>query len=148
MSKSFPVLIVFLTAVFALAGPSAAQTTPGASPQRSTESVPVCVPTTTTTPEPMTRVPTVTVYNPLNASTPALTFYNSDPNAFPPPPLTFFTPLGQIDPPIRVLKPPSPPVQAMPAAPTPSSQPSFPATQTIASPGPCPPGTQLERLAR
>jgi hypothetical protein len=34
----------------------------------------------------------------------------------------------------------------MPSAPAVSSQPSMPATQTIPSPGPCPPGTQLERV--
>lgn len=147
MSKSFPALIVFLTAVFSLAGRSAAQTTPGASQQRLTEFVPVCVPTTTTTPEAMTTVRTLTVYNPLNASTPPLTFYNSDPNAFPPPPLTFYTPLGQIDPPIRAPRLP-PPAQTMPSAPLMPSQPSMPTTPTFPSPGPCPPGTQLERVAR
>ena len=141
MSKGFPDLIIIVTAAFALAVPVAAQTYPEPSQQRPTESVPVCVPTTTTTLEAMTPLPTLTVYNPVMASTLPLTYYN--PSAFAPAPLTFYTPLGQIDPPIRAPRAPSPsPVQTTP------SQPSMPATQTIASPGPCPPGTQLERLAR
>ena len=146
MSKGFPDPIVIVTAVFALAVPAAAQTSPDASQQRPTESVPACVPTTQET---MTPLATLTVYNPVMASTstPALTFYN--PSGFPPAPLTFYTPLGQIDPPIRIPRSSSPPpVQTMPSAPAMPSQASMPTTQTISSPGPCPPGTRLERLVR
>jgi hypothetical protein len=147
MSKRFPDLSIAITAVFALAVPVAAQTNPEASQQRSTESVPVCVPTTTTTLETTTPRPTLTVYNPAMAFTAALTFYN--PSAFPAPPLTFYTPLGQIDPPLRTPRPLSPPPgQTMQSAPAMPSQPLMPTTQTIPSPGPCPPGTQVERLAR
>ena len=147
MSKGFPDLIVIVAAVFALAVPVAAQTSPDASRQRPTESVPVCVPTTITTLETMTPLRTLTVYNPVMASTPPLTFYN--PSAFPAPSLTFFTPLGQIDPPIRISSP-SPPASAQttPSALALPSQRPMPTTQTIPSSGPCPPGTQLERLAR
>ena len=149
MSKSFPVVIVIVTAVFARATPAAAQTNPEASPQRATESVPVCVPTKSTPPETVAAPSTVTFYNPTMASTPAVTFYN--PTAFPPPPLTFYTPLGRIDPPIRVQRPlPSPPGQTMPSLSVPAlpPPPSMLATQTIPAPGPCPPGMQIERPVR
>ena len=72
MSKGFPDLIVIVAAVFALAVPVAAQTSPDASRQRPTESVPVCVPTTITTLETATPLATLTVYNPVMASTPPL----------------------------------------------------------------------------
>lgn len=147
MSKSFPVLIVIFTAAFALATPVAAQTNPEASQQRSTESVPVCVPTTTATRETVTPSATVTFYNPTMASTPPLTFYN--PSSFPPPPLTFYTPLGRIDPPIRVQRPlPPSSGQTMPSvsAPARPSQPAMPRTETIPGSDPCPPGTHVERL--
>jgi hypothetical protein len=146
MSKRFPDLVATITAVFALAVPVAAQTNPEASQQRSTESVPMCVPTTTTL-ETTTPRPTLTVYNPAMAPTAALTFYN--PSAFPATPLTFYTPLGQIDPPLRAPRPQPPqPVQTLQSAPAMPAQPLMPTTQTIPSPGPCPPGTQVERLAR
>ena len=155
MLKSFPALLVVVTAVFALGARVAAQTSPEASQQRPTELALVCAPTTTTTQETVTPLRTLTVYNPVAASTPSLTFYN--PTAYPRPPLTFYTPLGQIDPPIRTSLPPTlppvetptlPPAETTPSAPATPSQPSMPATQTIPAPGACPPGTQVERLTR
>ena len=146
MSKSL--LIVAATAVFAFALPGAAQTNDEASQQRRSESVPVCVPTTTGTQEVTTPVRTLTFYNPVTASsTPSLTFYN--PVAYPRPALTYYTPLGQIDPPIRTSQPPSPPpVEAVQSASPTLSQPSMPPTTTVSAPGVCPPGTHVERVAR
>lgn len=151
--KSFPMLIVVATAAFALAEPIAAQEipeearqpNPETSQQRPTEAVPVCAPTTTGTQETTPPVRTLIVYNPVTASsTPSLTFYN--PVAYPRPALTYYTPLGQIDPPIRTSQPPSPPpVETVQSAPP---TPSMPATTTIPAPGACPPGTQVERVAR
>jgi hypothetical protein len=144
MSKSL--VIVAVIAVFAFAVPSAAQTNDEASQQRPTESIPVCVPTTTGTEETTTPVRTLTFYNPVTASsTPSLTFYN--PVAYPRSALTYYTPLGQIDPPIRTAQPPSPPpVETVQSAPP--TQPSMPSTTTVPAPGVCPPGTQVERVAR
>ena len=145
MSKSL--LIIVAIAVVAFAVPTAAQTNDEESQQRPSESVPVCVPTTgmqeTTTP-----LRTLTFYNPVTASsTPSLTFYN--PVAYPRPALTYYTPLGQIDPPIRTQQPPSlPPVETVQSAPPTLSQPSMPPTTTIPAPGVCPPGAQVERVAR
>jgi len=145
MSKGFPDLLVIASAVFAVAVPVAAQTIPETPEQRPTELVPICAPTTGETLETTTPLATVTLYNPVTASTPPLAFYN--PSAFPSPSLTFYTPLGQIDPPIRIptLSSP-PPAQTTPSALAAPSRPPMPATQTIPSPGPCPPGSQLERL--
>jgi hypothetical protein len=114
--------------------------------------VPVCVPRTPATPDTTAPLATLTVYNPvMAASTPPLTFYN--PSGLPSPQLTFYTPLGQIDPPIRTPLPSSPPnaAQSLPTQSTSQSrlpsQTTMP-TQTIAAPGPCPPGTQIDRLVR
>ena len=162
MSKSFAVAIVMTTAVLAVAARSAAQTSPEPF-QRPTELVPVCAPTPASSLAATTTGPTLTVYNPVSAVTPSLTYYN--PIAYPPAPMTFYTPLGQIDPPIRTSRPPmlTPLLETLPDpldTPTPSvetptppvetvpSQTPMPATQTIRSPGPCPPGTQVERLPR
>jgi hypothetical protein len=153
MLKSFPALLVVVAVAFAPGARVAAQASPEASQQRPSESPLVCAPSTTATQETVTPLRTLTVYNPVAASTPSLTFYN--PTAYPRPPLTFYTPLGQIDPPIRTSLPPTlPPVETPtppPAETTPSAiplQPSMPATQTIPAPGACPPGTQVERLTR
>jgi hypothetical protein len=143
MSKSL--LIVAVIAVFAFAVPAAAQTSDEASPQRPSESVPVCVPPTgaqeTTTP-----VRTLTFYNPVTASsTPSLTFYN--PVAYPRPALTYYTPLGQIDPPFRTPQPPSPaPAETVQSVSPTLSQPSMPATTTLPAAGVCPPGTHVGRV--
>jgi hypothetical protein len=159
MSKSFAVLIVVATAVLGVPARPTAQT----SQQRPSEFLPVCAPTPATALASTTTGPTLTVYNPVGAATPSLTYYN--PVSYPPAPLTFYTPLGQIDPPIRTSRPPAltPLVETLPdplETPTPSVetatppvetaplQPSMPATQTIRSPGPCPPGTQVERVPR
>ena len=148
MSKSFPHVIATFTAVFGLTASLAAQTLGDASQQRPTEAVPSCVPATTssTTPEITPPLPTLTVYNPVLASAPPLTLYN--PSTFQSPALTYYTPLGQIDPPIRITTPSSTFGQTTQSTSSTASQRSMPTTQTIASPGPCPPGTQIERPAR
>jgi hypothetical protein len=164
MSKSFAVLVVMATAVLAVPVRTTAQTSSAVYQQRPTEFVPVCAPTPATALTTTTTGPTLTVYNPVSAATPpSLTFYN--PISYPPAPLTFYTPLGQIDPPIRTSRPstltplvdtlpdpletPAPSVEtSTPPAETVPTQPPMPATQTIRSPGPCPPGTQVERVPR
>jgi hypothetical protein len=146
MSKSL--LIVALIAVFAFAAPAAAQTNDEASSQRPSESVPVCVPPTTGAQETATPVRTLTFYNPVTASsTPSLTFYN--PVAYPRPALTYYTPLGQIDPPFRTPQPPSPaPAETVQSVSPTLSQPTMPATTTLPAAGVCPPGTHVDRVVR
>jgi hypothetical protein len=146
MSKSS--LVVAAIAVFAFSVPADAQTNDEASQQqRPSESVPVCVPTTGTQ-DTATPVRTLTFYNPVTAaSTPSLTFYN--PVAYPRPALTYYTPLGQIDPPFRTPQPPSPPpAETAQSAPPTLSQPSMPPTTTLPAAGVCPPGAQVDRVMR
>jgi hypothetical protein len=146
MSKTLRALVLMASATFAEVAPVSAQTIPEAARQRPTESVPVCVPTTIATQDGTPASSSLTVYNPVMTSGPSLTFYT--PSNFPRPPLTYYTPLGQIDPPIAT-RPPSPPAAQTPqTTQSPSStstQSPMPQTETIPAPGPCPPGTQLER---